>query len=51
MLKSGNDLIDKPIDPGMTVSFDFDTGYTAAQANQVQYMRLDIKNKRVTCRL
>ena len=30
MLKSGNDLIDKPIDPGMTVSFDFDTGYTGS---------------------
>lgn len=42
MLKSGNDLIYTPIDPGMTVGFDFDTGYTAAQANQFQYMRLDI---------
>jgi hypothetical protein len=37
---SGN--INEPIDPGQTAPFDIDTGYTARQGNQLQFMKVMI---------
>jgi len=34
--------IDGPIDPGKTAPFDIDTGYTAKQGNQLQFMKVGI---------
>jgi hypothetical protein len=34
--------IDGPIDPGQTVPFNIDTGYTAGQGNQLQFMKVGI---------
>lgn len=34
--------IDGPIDPGKTTPFDVDTGYTAEQGNQFEFMKVEI---------
>jgi hypothetical protein len=41
-IKSLSGNINAPIDPGQTAPFDVDTGYTSAQGNQLQFVKVEI---------
>ena len=39
-VKSFYSTIDRTIDPGQTIAFDVDSGYTSLQRNQLQFMKV-----------